>query len=460
MKKKTTVIFLAIIMALTIMPLSATAASTTTVSKGLITSKDAKGPGYNWDASKHTLTLNNANILNKSRSMITLNNDYHVTIIVKGNNTLTGIDSISSLIDRRKSTTSGVDNNSKYSLTRQRNLTIKGDGTLTINGIIYPHYTNLIVNGAKLNIITPQNVNWNSINFTRGLVLKNGAKVYVNKGINNDKDLIIDNSTLIAASALENTPGNPIDNTGDITVENKGILKAYTTGEKIASAGDRSAILCNNIIADDTTIFEARCEGPIAIDSLQGKVSILSRKINISAEEQAVRCGQKQNPALLNLQLPKQSLAANGGKYTIGTYTVESGNDIRYYCTVYDGDNMAKSVIYEDPQVTAAEKAMAAVRLKAYSKSYAKTKTKQLRMKVWWEQTQGEKQKVTGYEIAKSSKRNGTYKIMFSASKTQYINTAGLKKGNRYYYKVRAYSKVRGIRYYSSWSNITYKIAR
>ena len=62
MKKKTTVIFLAIIMALTIMPLSATAASTTTVSKGLITSKDAKGPGYNWDASKHTLTLNNANI--------------------------------------------------------------------------------------------------------------------------------------------------------------------------------------------------------------------------------------------------------------------------------------------------------------------------------------------------------------------------------------------------------------
>ena len=68
---KTTVIFLAIIMALTIMPLSATAASTTTVSKGLITSKDAKGPGYNWDASKHTLTLNNANILNKSRSMIT-----------------------------------------------------------------------------------------------------------------------------------------------------------------------------------------------------------------------------------------------------------------------------------------------------------------------------------------------------------------------------------------------------
>ena len=81
-------------------------------------------------------------------------------------------------------------------------------------------------------------------------------------------------------------------------------------------------------------------------------------------------------------------------------------------------------------------------------------------MKVWWEQTQGEKQKVTGYEIAKSSKRNGTYKIMFSASKTQYINTAGLKKGNRYYYKVRAYSKVRGIRYYSSWSNITYKIAR
>lgn len=63
----------------------------------------------------------------------------------------------------------------------------------------------------------------------------------MNKGINNDKDLIIDNSTLIAASALENTPGNPIDNTGDITVENKGILKAYTTGEKTASAGDRSA---------------------------------------------------------------------------------------------------------------------------------------------------------------------------------------------------------------------------
>ena len=45
-------------------------------------------------------------------------------------------------------------------------------------------------------------------------------------------------------------------------------------------------------------------------------------------------------------------------------------------------------------------------------------------------------------------------------AKRTYKNTKSLKKGTRYYYKIRAYKVVDGKTYYSDWSNKAYRIAK
>lgn len=65
-----------------------------------------------------------------------------------------------------------------------------------------------------------------------------------------------------------------------------------------------------------------------------------------------------------------------------------------------------------------------------------------------------------GYQIWKSTKKSSGYKKAFTTTKKSYKNTKGLKKGTRYYYKVRAYKKVDGKMVYSDWSNKAYRKAK
>ena len=60
---------------------------------------------------------------------------------------------------------------------------------------------------------------------------------------------------------------------------------------------------------------------------------------------------------------------------------------------------------------------------------------------------------IDGYQIWKSKKANSGYKKAFTTTKKTYKNSKGLKKGTRYYYKVRAYKVVDGKNVYSDWSN-------
>ena len=77
--------------------------------------------------------------------------------------------------------------------------------------------------------------------------------------------------------------------------------------------------------------------------------------------------------------------------------------------------------------------------------------------------TIGDDAAVDGYEIYKSTKKNSGYKHSFTTKNPAnkwYKNTAGLKKGTRYYYKVRAFVEIDGQKYYSDWSNKAYRIAK
>ena len=63
----------------------------------------------------------------------------------------------------------------------------------------------------------------------------------------------------------------------------------------------------------------------------------------------------------------------------------------------------------------------------------------------------------TGYEVYRSDSKNGTYKKVTTISKAatvKYTDKKGLKKGKTYYYKVRAYNKVKGKKNYSNYSSV------
>ncbi|MDD4376894.1 MAG: DUF4430 domain-containing protein [Eubacteriales bacterium] len=87
----------------------------------------------------------------------------------------------------------------------------------------------------------------------------------------------------------------------------------------------------------------------------------------------------------------------------------------------------------------------------------AKSKLAKGYIKVSW--TGGDKNIAEGYEVYRSLKKNCGYgkKAYFNTKKSTYINTKGLKKGQTYYYKVRGYKTIDGIKYYSDWSTKAYR---
>ena len=98
-------------------------------------------------------------------------------------------------------------------------------------------------------------------------------------------------------------------------------------------------------------------------------------------------------------------------------------------------------------------KAVEALKLKANSTA------KKGSITVKWTVT-GDAAVADGFQVWKSTKMNSGYKKAFTTTKTTYKNTKGLKKGVKYYYKVRAYKVVDGKMVYSDWSNKAYRTAK
>jgi len=69
---------------------------------------------------------------------------------------------------------------------------------------------------------------------------------------------------------------------------------------------------------------------------------------------------------------------------------------------------------------------------------------------------------VTGvkYQVMRSLHKNYGFKYMKTTSTQKYVNTKNLKKGKVYYYKVRAFVTINGVKYYSDWSNKAFRTAK
>lgn len=72
-------------------------------------------------------------------------------------------------------------------------------------------------------------------------------------------------------------------------------------------------------------------------------------------------------------------------------------------------------------------------------------------IKITWTKISG----TTKYQVYMSTKKNSGYKRIKTVSSKSFSYTKGkLKKGKRYYFKVRSYKKVGGKNYYSSFSSV------
>ncbi|MDD7602459.1 MAG: hypothetical protein PUK54_07675 [Firmicutes bacterium] len=134
------------------------------------------------------------------------------------------------------------------------------------------------------------------------------------------------------------------------------------------------------------------------------------------------------------------------------------------YDALYDADKATFDKASEAlvKKLEAAEKALQAEL--AYTveslKITASSKATKGAITVKWT-VKGDAAGVEAYEIWKSTKKNSGYSKSFTTSKMSYKNSKGLKKGTRYYYKVRAIAHdAEGKKITSDWSNKAYRIAK
>ena len=135
---------------------------------------------------------------------------------------------------------------------------------------------------------------------------------------------------------------------------------------------------------------------------------------------------------------------------------------VKDYTDYEAGYNASKAVVNLDKLLFAEAKlAVAEVKAVESLKITASSVAGKGYIKVKWT-VKGDSAAADGYQVYRSTKRNSGFgtKPYFTTKNKTYKNTKSLKKGTRYYYKVRAYKVVDGKKVYSDWSNKAYRIAK
>lgn len=140
-----------------------------------------------------------------------------------------------------------------------------------------------------------------------------------------------------------------------------------------------------------------------------------------------------------------------GAKNNDGTYTFTTTHFSSYAIMA---ESEADEIIAE--QTTEAVKAAKLVTRTAMAKAKGKKA-----VKVYWYAKDGSKLSFDGYEVYRSLKRYKGFgtKPFFKTTNTKYYNTS-IKKGTRYYYKVRAYKMIGEEKVYTDWSTKAWRTVK
>lgn len=456
--KRKLMVLLAISMMICSIPMTSYAASKTVLknSINLNSSYDLYGSGYHWDASKRTLTLNNANLyISESKPLIKLPNNGKSTILLKGENKLTIENSNGYPIAIKKS------NNDDGSLT----IKSSGKGSLYTNGAVTADNCETTVSNCILSIQS-ENKNGSYINNGYGnFTINNGARVYVKKYFNIGTNLKIDNGYLEVRDS-------DIDINSDLILKNKGEFHCIN---------GCFYQICN-IYADKTTVFEMITSEEEAISNIKN-LTLLSKNIRVSAAEHAVIfqsyhkyiSSDKPNEVILpddpefgyTYVMPYgEYYDGSGGEYRVVICKKGDEDKVTYTPSGMDYSGYRPSII---PMVITGSTANIQYKSSAAADEDARikkgvestkltlksSKTAKGNIALNWTKSAG--YRMDYYEVFRSTSKDSGWDsepiyTTLNEFKTSYTNTKDLKKGQTYYYRVRGVRMVDGEKIYTPLS--------
>ncbi len=409
----------------------------------LSSKNDLSGKGYFWDASKMTLTLNNANIQKK---IFVTPKSGNVTIKLNGESQLHG------------AIRAGFRNSG--------DLTFIGDGTgsLTIYGYIwYTSPGDINIKNCILEVdaaakacdgFAIHDSASGSFNVT------DGAKVILTEGLNGGSDLNIDHGAVYVKNAtLKHTHLDvdfnlSITNQGELHVEMNDVdIEPIVIGGDIYA--DESSIIDIATTADSCFFFEA---GFSEEERNKPKAEILSKSISLHCAESLFHGPLlhydpylAQNPVfVLNPAINKDYVTE------LVLYNEEYKS---YMATLFHIDDLStpvNEISFQTKEYLQEKEALCqAVQAQTIKLRSSLTDKKSIQLR--WSAPKDDI-KIDYYEVYRSTYRYKGYttKPFYTTKyglKNYYTNTKSLKKGNRYYYKVRGVKVIDGKEYYTNWSN-------